>query len=139
MPRQTTIQLPTTEKEFDTLAKKICKKYNFKCEEHARAIIAQRIQHMPPDQWTSTLEYFAGCIIKNMAYQVAMHQGQIIQHKYQIEQIEAVLKNNPSDQQALDALETASKEGSELAKKVLTKYRPDAHIIPLNAPRPVGA
>jgi hypothetical protein len=133
------IQLPTTEKEFTSLVKKLCKKYNFKNEEHATAIVAQRIQHMLPDQWTTSLEYLAGCIIKNMSYQVAVHQAQMIQHKFQIEQIEALLKSNPNDQQALDALETAAKGGSELAKETLAKYRPDAQIIPIVQPGSIGA
>ena len=134
------IQLPTTEKEFDAFVKKLCKTYKFKNAEHVSAIVAQRIQHLPPDQDVCDSLYFAACVRKNMAYQVAVHKSQWIQHKMQVEQLEMVLKADPLNQQALDALEKAVQDGSPMAREVLNKYRPDAQIIPLTQPsEPLGA
>lgn len=142
MSRQARIALPTTEKEFDTFVKLLCKTYRFKNQEHVEAIVAMRIQHLPPDQAHSTLDYFADCIKKNMAFQVATYKSKVIQHKMQVEALDAVLQANPTDQQALDALDAAAKEGSALAKAVLLKYRSDAQIIPMiqsKPQEPIGA
>lgn len=120
--KQQYIMLPRTEKEFDELVNKVCAKYKLENKEHAASVIAIRISHMPPDQATATLEYFGHCVIKNIAYQIAQNRCEKIQHKQQILALEELLKANPNDQQAIDALQKAASAGSELAKQTLDKY-----------------
>lgn len=135
--REKLIFLPRSEFEFDELVKRLVKRFKLPSIEHASAILANRIMHLPPDQAVVTEEYLGHCVIKNIAYQVAQAKGSLIQHKMQIDQIEAELKNNPFNQQALDALEKAAGEGSKLALEVLKKYKPDAPIIPIR-PSEIG-
>lgn len=123
------IYLPQNEKEFDQLVHTLCKKYKLPNAEHAAAVVANRIQHLGPDQATSTLEYFGHCILKNIAYQVAEHRSKTIQHKMSIDQLMTLLKNNPNDQQAVDALEQAVNQGSQYAKEQLAKIRPEKPLL----------
>lgn len=122
--KKTEIYLPTSEEAFDELVEAIVKIWKLPSVEHAAAVIAIRISHMPPDQATTTMEYLAHCVIKNIAYQVAQAKGAKGKHKMEIDQLDALLQSNPYDQHALDALEKAVKDGSTYAKGVLDKYTP---------------
>ncbi len=115
------ILLPQSPKEFDALVKKLVKKYKLPNEDHASAVLANRIMHLPVDQATVTLEYLGNCILKNVAFQVAQAHSTKIQHKMQVDQIVAALNVNPNDQQAIDALQKAINDGSEYAKTALEK------------------
>jgi hypothetical protein len=117
----TKIVIPQNAKEFDSLVNKVCKKFKFKNKEHAAAVIANRIQHMPVDECTTTLEYFGACIKRNIGYQVAQNRALEMQHEQAISQLEAVLKTEPNNQQALDELQKFADKGSDLAKAILTK------------------
>ena len=115
--------LPTTSDEFDALIKILVENYKLPSYEHAAAVVANRIMHMSPTEATTTHEHLAHCVLKNMAFQVAQAKGSQIQHKFQIDQLDAILKNNHFDQQALDALQKATDEGSTYAKEILEKYQ----------------
>ncbi len=117
------VVLPTTPTAFDALVDRLAKRYKFENKEHVAAIVANKIQTLPPDQATCTLEYLGHCVMKSMAYLVAREKSQEINHRAQIEVIEAALKANPNNQEALDALEKAANDGSDLAKSVLEEYR----------------
>jgi len=115
------ILLPQTAKEFDALVKTLVTKYKLPTSDHAAAVVANRIMHLPPEQAYTTLEHLGECVLKNVAYQVAKSKGSMIQHKMQVDMIAAELKNNPLNQEAWDALESAVKEGSAYAKTVQDK------------------
>jgi len=116
------ISLPRTPEEFDLLVKAVVKKYKIDTPDLACAVIATRIQHMPVDQSTTTLEYLGGCVIKSLAYNIATHKLQTLNHKYQVDAIMNALKVNPYDQEARDALIKASNEGSGYAKEKLAEF-----------------
>lgn len=119
-------RLPVTDEEFKTLVEKVYASLVFDGvdteREHIAAVISQRIQHLPPEKAYETVKYFKSCVIKNMAYQLAVSQSSKLNHKHQIEQIESYLATNPNDQQAIDQLEKAAKDGSELARTALEKF-----------------
>jgi hypothetical protein len=123
---QKKILLPTTEKAFDRLIKVLVKKYKLPSEEHATAVVARQIMHLPVDQATTTLEYLGHCVLKNMAYQLAQSKGRGVQHRSQIDQLVAELTSDPANQQAMDHLEQAISDGSEYAKLALEKIRPSS-------------
>jgi hypothetical protein len=116
--------LPQTEEEFDLLTDEIMKRFPIQDRTHAAVVIAAQMQRLPPDSCYSTLKFLGGCILKSIAYSVALHKSRVLSQKAQIDHIAALLKTNPYDQQALDALETALKEGSDYAKEILSLYRP---------------
>lgn len=120
------ILLPTTPEQFDELVSAITKKFGLPNEEHAAAVIANRIMHLPPDQATTTLEYLGHCVLKNMAYQVAQSKGRGIQHRGEVDQLIAQLTSDPLNQQARDALDKAAADGSEYAKNALSKLHEPA-------------
>jgi hypothetical protein len=115
------ILLPITEAEFEAFADKIIAKYKLPNKEHAMAVIANRIKHLPPDQATATMEYFGHCVLKNIAFQVADIVGSKVSHKVQVEDLVKTLTNTPNDAQARDQLEKFATEGSPLAKEALEK------------------
>lgn len=117
------IFLPTTPEAFDSLIDRLIKVYKLSNKEHASAVVATRIMHLPPDQAACTLEYLGHCVMKNMAYQVAEHQSKTIQHRMQVDQLIAMLKSNPDDQQTVDLLEQAILDGSTYAKEKLDRFR----------------
>ena len=117
------IKLPTTTKAFDILVSKLMKMYKFKNRDHVASIVANRIQHMPADEDSTSTEYLAKCINKNMAYQVAVHKAKEINHQSQIDSLMGILKATPGDQQALDAINAAITDGSEYAKEALASLQ----------------
>lgn len=117
------ILLPITDESFESLIDQLMAFYPLPNREHASAVVAQRIMHLPPTQATCTLEYLADCVWKNAAYQLAENRSKKANQKMQIDQIDAFLKNDPNNQQALDALAKAADEGSDYAKEILAKYR----------------
>lgn len=118
------IFLPTTEKAFDELIKSLVKNYRLPSIEHASAVVANRIQHLPPDQATTTLKYLGHCVLKNIAYQVAQAKAHKAQHEMQVDELMASLKANPNDNQARDHLTRAASEGSEYAKAAIARLEP---------------
>lgn len=125
------IELPITPEGFHQLVAHIVKKYSLPNPDHATAIIANLIQRLPPDQFQVNEHYLGHSVLKNIAYQVARSEGSKLQHRAEIDALDAVLKNNPHDQECLDALSQAAHKGSDYAKEVLERYRPDASVIPI--------
>ena len=118
------IFLPTTSGDFDRLVKTLVKKYKLPNENHAAAIVAQRIMHLPPDQATTTLEYLGHSVLKNMAFQVANAKARGVAHRHDIDELKARLTSDPNNQQLRDALEKAASEGSDYAKNALSEIQP---------------
>lgn len=116
--------LPTTDKEFDALVKAVVKKFKLKNSDHAGAVIANRIMHLPPDNATTTLEYLGACVLKNIAFQVAQNRGRGIQHRMEVDDLAATLTADPLNHEARDKLEGAAAAGSEYAKKALKTICP---------------
>lgn len=131
------IFLPQTVDAFDTLISQLVEHYQLPNPEHAAAVVANRIQHLPPDQATVTLKYLGHCIMKNIAYQVAKGKSEILSHRAQVDDIVAHIKTNPNDQQARDALYKAVTEGSEYAKDALEKIDPMDNVTQLMSPQSV--
>jgi hypothetical protein len=119
MNRHEKIMLPVTEEAFDLLVNDLVQEYKLPNLEHAAAVIANRIMHLPADQADVVPEYLAHCVLKNVAYQIAQSKGRMLAHKSQVDILAAELKINPLNQEATDALEKAASEGSEYAKKAL--------------------
>lgn len=118
------IPLPQTEKGFDLLVDELSRRFSIEDKIHIAVVLANQIQRLPPEQDYSSFNHLGGCIKKSIAYSVALHKSRSLEQKRQIDLIAAILKTNPYDQQALDALETASQAGSEYAKEILSLYRP---------------
>jgi hypothetical protein len=126
-------KLPITEDQLNALVHDLCKKYAFEDQDLVTAVVVNRIMHLPSDQCESTYDYFAGCVTKSMSYGVCASINSKLAHKMQIKQLEEILKANPTDQQALDALQKASDEGSESAAALLAKYerpKPNLEVVP---------
>lgn len=113
------VMVPTTVDEYNALVKVLVKKYKLPNSEHASVVIGNSIRHLPPHQAMTTYKYLGHCVLKNMAYQLAGDVCSKITHKTQIDNIVQMLMTHPNDQQAIDALEAAAKDGSEYAKEVL--------------------
>jgi hypothetical protein len=118
--------LPQTGEHFDQLIEELMKRYELPEDKrsHVIAVTAAQIQKIPYNECYTTLKDLGGCILKSIAYSIALHKSRQASHKIQIDNLNALLKTNPYDQQALDALELAAKEGSEYAAEVLSAYRP---------------
>ena len=130
-PVEKTIFVPRTSDEFHAIVAQLMKRYKFQNASHVAAVVANRIQHLPPDQATTTLKYLGDCVIKNMAYQVAQYEGSKIQHEMQIDQWIAAMHSNPDDNQARDNIEKAINAGSTYAKEQLNKHfpTPDLQVV----------
>ena len=124
------IMLPTTEDQFDNLITALCEMYALPNKEHAAAVVANRIMHLPADQATSTMKYLGHSVLKNIAYQVAQSKGMRVAHKVQVDQLIQTLKATPNDQQSRDALQKAINEGSDYAKAELEKLELPAQEVP---------
>lgn len=118
------VKLPTTDAEYESLLTRLMEKYSLKDRLHADGIVSMTIRHLPRDQATATLDYFGACIIKNMAHQLAEHRAKTIQHGMQVKHLEDLLKTEPNNQQAMDELEKAAREGSQAAKDALERLLP---------------
>lgn len=123
------ILLPTTSKDFDRLVKTLVKKYKLPNEDHAAAVVAQRIMHLPPDQAMTTLEYLGHSVLKNMANQLAANKGRGIAHRFQVDELSFQLTADPNNQQARDTLEKAANDGSEYAKQALANLQPPSAAV----------
>lgn len=128
IPEDKTLDLPTTEKAFDMLVDEVCDRYNIVNKEHAAAVIANRIMHLPVDQATTTLRYMGSCVRKNISYQIAQAKGSRIAHVHQIDDIVQVLKTDPNNAEARDALVKAAADGSAYANEQIAKL--DAPLAP---------
>lgn len=129
------VRLPTTEKEFESLVDTVVRRYHLPNRDHAAAVIANRIQHLPPDQAHATLSFLGRCVIKNIAYQIAQAKGSMIHHKQQVDMLISQLTVEPNDQQARDSLDRAIREGSDYAKTESEKLAPPSltqRVVQLN-------
>lgn len=116
--------VPTTQAEFDTLIKKVKKTYKqIQNMEHAEAVIANRIQHLPPDVATTTIQYLGFCVIKNMAWQLADSRGKTLHHKSQIDDFYQQWIQDPANAKAYDAIAKAALDGSAYASETLLKIQ----------------
>jgi hypothetical protein len=113
------ILVPVNEQELDEVVDTIVSVYGFTCREHVVAMVCQRIMHMPPDQWTTSIEYLAGCVRKNISYQLCELAGKNQAHELGVKGLIAQLKTNPGDAQAVDELQRLANEGSPFAKAAL--------------------
>lgn len=117
------IKLPVTPHDYDKLVGIICHKYKLRDAHHAAAILSIAIRHLPPEQYTCTLDYLGHYILKNIANHVADHKSKLLQHEAQIDHLVHLLIQDPLNVEARDGLEKAANEGSEYACKAL--LRPD--------------
>lgn len=133
------VYLPTTPEQFDSLVAKVVKKYKLSDSHHAAAIISVAIRHLPNEQATTKLKYLGHSVLKNLANYVAYHKAETMKHDSQIDQLVSLLRTDPNDQQAMDALTKAATDGSEKAKEAIAKFEPkltvvkdqDADVIPI--------
>ena len=82
------------------------------------------IKHTTVTDAYTTLDYLGHYILHNIAWYVADNVSKTLQHKAQVEQLEAILKTDPNNQQAMDALQKAANEGSEDAKSAIERLLP---------------
>lgn len=122
--KQKRMYLPKTEKEFDLLVKVLMKKYKFEDPDQVASVLANRIQHLPPDQAMTTLEYLGDCVFKNIAYNVAVLKAKTLNAKNSLNLIESALKTNNNDQQALDALKTYADQDILNSRELMNEYAP---------------
>ena len=115
------IYVPTDVDSFNALIDELVEKWQLPNWEHAAAVVANRIMHLPVDQATTSHTYLAHCVIKDQAYQIARFRGQTIAHQNQIDTLVSELTTDPLNQQARDALESAFLNGSQVAKEGLIK------------------
>lgn len=119
------IALPTTSEEYDALVDKIIAKFEIENRDHASAVISVAIRRLPNDQPVTTLKYLIGCIVKSLANGIANHKHSLIEHASQITILKETIKAEPGDQEAIDKLQKAANEGSELAKNAMRELFPD--------------
>lgn len=129
LTKVTRVLLPQTEGQFDDLIRFLVRTYNLPDEEHAAVVVANRIRHSAVDQAYVTMDSLAQAVQRNIAYQVAESKGSKISHKLQVENLKALLKTEPNNQQAVDALEAAKNEGSTLAAEALEEIFPNGRIV----------
>ena len=115
------VLLPQTKEEYEALIETLVKKYKLPDYQHASVVVANGIKHLGPDQDTASHRQLAARVRKNVAYQIAENIGSKINHEIQVDQLASILKVTPNDQQARDALEKASKEGSLYAQAALDR------------------
>jgi len=122
------VRLPISVAEYDTLVAKLVKKYGFEDQNHVAAVISVAIRHIDNQTAHTTIEYLAGCIWKQMANHVASHKGDLIKHQVQVDNMVAMFKQEPNNQQILDELRKYADGGFEYAKTELAKL--EAAITP---------
>lgn len=125
--QETIIDLPTTPEEFEQLIDTLVAKFDLPKRDHAVAVTANRIMHLPVDVATTTWDYLGACVKKNMAYQVAQAAGKNTAHRTQIDELVSIIKNEPNNMQAIDALDKAANDGSTYAKEALEKLNLELH------------
>jgi len=125
---KTKIRLPISVEEYDNLTSRLCKKYKFSDKDHVAAVISVAIRHLPNEQAYSTLDYLAGCVYKQMANHVANHKGELIKHTVQVDNLIAMFKQDPNNQQILDELRKYADNGFEYAKNELAKLEGTAAL-----------
>lgn len=116
---ETPVCFPTTLTEFNQLIDDLMEDYALDDRDHTIAMVVNRIQHAPPDQMETTMEDFGRRILKNKSYQLAQFIGAKAQHKAQMDQLGAMLKTDPHNQEAVDHLQKAINAGSEYAKTIM--------------------
>jgi hypothetical protein len=129
------VDLPTTPESFEQLIDVLVAKFDLPKRDHAVAVTANRIMHLPVDQDTTTWAYLGSCVKKNMAYQVAQAAGKNTAHRTQIDELVSIIKNEPNNMQAIDALDKAANDGSTYAKEALEKLNlelnPTSNVTPI--------
>lgn len=131
------VLVPQTEEEFDDLVIVIGNMTESENFEHVEAVLADRIQRMPPDQAFTTYDYLAQCVWKSRGYLLARARAQKIQSKMQVDEIAAHLKVDPNDQQAIDQLEQAAKAGNTYAQQVLDNCNKTEKVVSICQAQPV--
>ena len=106
--------------------------------QHASAIILARAQHAGPHEYETTYTYLANCILKNIAYQYSQRKQKELEHSFQVDQLIALLRFNPDDQEARDHLEKFINDGSVYAKQELAKIEPKPDLRLLSLPAEEG-
>lgn len=123
--------MPTDEVTFNDLVDRVITAFPvIKNRDHAIAVIANRIMHLPPDEATSSVDYFGRCVVKNLAFQNAKNMGQKASQKSQIDELVSILTVDKNDQQTKDALERAAGAGSEYAKQALDELNGFVRLVP---------
>lgn len=125
------IKLPTTHEGFQSLVDMVVKKYGYSNPKHAASVIAVKIMHLPTDQSQVELDYFARCIDRNLAHNVADQMNKRANHEFGIDQIEQELSLNPNNQQAWDDLEKAVEMGSPYAKDAKNRLERVETVTPM--------
>jgi hypothetical protein len=120
------IKLPISVAEYDSLVSKLVKKYGFDDANHVSAVVSVAIRHIDNQTAYTTMDYLAQCIWKQMSNHVANHKGELIKHEVQVDQLVAMFKQDPNNQQVLDQLNSFSDQGSEYAKLALAKLNSTA-------------
>ena len=118
------VKLPTTLEEYESLLDRVIAKFKLTDRHHAKALMAMAIKHTTVTDAYTTLDYLGHYILHNIAWYVADNVSKTLQHKAQVEQLEAILKTDPNNQQAMDALQKAANEGSEDAKSAIERLLP---------------
>lgn len=136
------VWLPNIGEEFDAIVATLMEHYGFTDPDRVGAILANRIQHLPVDQSTTTLEYLGGCVRKSIAYDLARLKAQEIGHKLEVGQLVAMLKANPNDDEPRNHLQMAADAGSKLAKQALKELFPQENsdnLVAIDKPEPIDA
>jgi len=140
-PAPILIDLPRTEEDLENIIDMVMDDYCLTNRQHAAVCISTAIRHLPSDTLKCPIEYLAGSVIRNMAYNVCTHKVNLLQHESQINQLTDMLTTEPNNQQARDELEKAAREGSVKAREALDKLFPDepkANVTPI-AGAPIAA
>ena len=118
------VALPITAEEYETLLDRVITKFKLTDRHHAKALMAIAIKHTAVTDAYTTLDYLGHYILHNIAWYVADNVSKTMQHKAQVDQLESILKNEPNNAQAMDALQKAANEGSIDAKSALDRILP---------------
>ena len=133
------IRLPISVQEYEQLVNKLVTKYGFEERDHVAAVISGAIRHIDNQTAYTTLHYLAQCVWKQMANHVAYHKAELIQHTVKVDNMVAMFKQDPNNNQVLDELRKYADQGSEYAKEALYKLEEAAQLKPALASVPTGA
>lgn len=120
------VKLPTSVEEYDALVARLVAKYHFTDPEHVSAVLSVAIRHIDNQTAYTTLHYLAQCVWKQMANHVANHKGTLVRHKVQVDNMIAMFKQDPNNQQILDELRKYANDGFEYAKEALDGLEKEA-------------
>jgi Glu-tRNA(Gln) amidotransferase subunit E-like FAD-binding protein len=113
------VPLPTTPEAFDALITRLVARYKLTDAHHAAAIISVAIRHLPNDVDHTTEAYLIANVRKNIANHIAASKASVLQHDAECKQLVDLLKTNPNNMQARDALTAAASDGDKAAIEAL--------------------